>query len=499
MADSAQPIVAETGPSPVQTIQIGGATSNTEPQAGRADRTYAANYDPGPQQMRAVPETRSAMMQAKLAGSFKHTAAQNQTKWENFQITNTMKNVNKEKCGLTTDGYLTKDFIEKTAGTYSNDVKRFPVHFALDSVDHRIARAVQMQQDGQDLHNQLHNNAEVNILALIPPDEKVVDKLHTMGFEKFPGSGESVLGEGLVVLTDKNIYFHHYGHSFHAAGTEHGFGSTSCPRVCCCGTRGCCACVGWCKEMWGSYQAVATRETKCALMVVNIEDQLMDVHSEHIASTKLERKFTFYPPVVMGGCLSMCSSCCRNCTLGCFRLCEPCILNGFVHFHYDTERNQKGALEKALIREHKTGDTSFWTPIETESLLSGVMRNGGIEAMTDEKWYEMIMEGLKGRTIAQCQNKHKELTQGWTENETCRIASYKAVYIPFKDAGTRRIREAVCIIDSEQHSTQEVFNFVVQANKLKMHASHLSGRLLQEQVNSMDSYGYPSRPLRDKV
>mmetsp|Transcript_4761 Transcript_4761/g.9453 ORF Transcript_4761/g.9453 Transcript_4761/m.9453 type:complete len:532 (+) Transcript_4761:60-1655(+) len=435
----------------------------------------------------------------RLKGSFKVGKLKIQTKWEGFSVANTVKALEKDKSGLSKDGYLNKEFIDKKAGKFSTDVKKYPMDIELDDASARIERAIVMQRDGEDLHMAIHKNPSgVDVRRLIPKDEMVVQVLHTVGFEKFPGSGEALAGAGQVILTEKNVYFHHEGQSFFASGVESGSGSTMCPSICCCGVKGCCACVSSCKKMWGGYTHVAQRETRTALMCVSIEDQLMDVHAEQVFSTRLERRFQFYPKAAQGCCLSCCLYCWGMCG-DCRKICDPCILNGYASFSYDTERNKKGALEQMLIKENKTGDTSFWTPLEIALLLNGVMRAGGSSSMTEQKWFELINEKLPGRSVSQCEKKHKALTSGYSEDETSKAASYRAVYIPFKDAGTRRIREAVCIIDADQCSTEDVYKFVMASNKLRSHASVLSGRLMQEQVNSMDDSGWPSRNLRDKA
>uniref|UniRef100_A0A7S1MY79 Myb-like domain-containing protein n=1 Tax=Hemiselmis andersenii TaxID=464988 RepID=A0A7S1MY79_HEMAN len=435
----------------------------------------------------------------RLKGSFKVGKNKIQTKWEIFSVAKTVKDLEKDKSGLSKDGYLLQEFIDKKAGKYSTDVKRYPLGIELEDSTKRIERAIVMQRDGNDLHQQIHKNpSAVDLRRIIPKDEVIVQVLHTVGYEKFPSSGESLVGAGTVILTEKNIYFAHEGNSYSASGVEHGFGSTMCPSVCCCGVRGCCACIGSCKKMWGGYTHVAQRETRTALMCVSVEDQLMDVHAEQVFSTCLERKFAFYPKAAQGCCMSCCLYCWGMC-IDCRKICDPCILNGYVDFNYDTDRNKKGALEQMLIKENKTGDSSFWSPLEIALLLNGVMRAGGSSSMDEKKWYELINTQLPGRTIAQCEKKHKALTSGHQESETCRTATYRAVYIPFKDAGTRRIREAVCIVDAEQCNTEDVYKFVVAANKLKCHAAALSGRVQSEQVNSMDESGFPSRHLRDKA
>eukprot|EP00284_Hemiselmis_tepida_P019028 CAMPEP_0174917318 /NCGR_PEP_ID=MMETSP1355-20121228/2374_1 /TAXON_ID=464990 /ORGANISM="Hemiselmis tepida, Strain CCMP443" /LENGTH=528 /DNA_ID=CAMNT_0016162393 /DNA_START=58 /DNA_END=1641 /DNA_ORIENTATION=- len=439
------------------------------------------------------------MASKKMKESFKIGKAKIQTKWQDFSVAKTVQDLQEDDSGLSKDGYLMQDYINKKAGTYSTDVQRYPMDIELEDAASRIERAIVMQRDGNDLHQQIHRNpSSVDVKRLIPKDEVIVQVLSTVGYEKFPSSGESLVGSGLVILTEKNIYFSHEGSSYHASGVEHAFGSTACPSVCCCGMRGCCACVGSCKKMWGGYTHVSQRETRTALMCVNVEDQLMDVHAEQVFTTRLERKFSFYPKAAQGCCLSCCLYCWGMC-IDCRKICDPCILDGFVHFSYDTDRNRKGALEQMLIRENKTGDTSFWSPLEISLLLNGVMRAGGSKAMDEQKWYDLINTQLPGRTISQCEKKHRALTSGHNETETSKTATYRAVYIPFKDAGTRRIREAVCIVDADQCSTEDVYRFVVAANKLKCHANGLSARLQSEQINSMDEGGYPSRHLRDKA
>lgn len=421
-----------------------------------------------------------------------------QTKFEEFDIKAMVQSLQVDKSGLSEDGQLLPDYINKKAGKFSTDVKRFPRDIELEDSSHRIARALKMQQDGTALHAAAHNVADTpDLRGMIGPGEVVQSVLHTVGYEKFPGSGETLTGEGIVVLTDKNVYFHHFGQSAFASGSEAAFGSTMCPRGCCMGIRGCCACVSSCKMMWGSYTHVAQRETRTALMCVSIEDQLLDTHTEEVLSTRLSRTFSFYPKARSGGCKS-CKIWCCSVGTECFRLTAPCILNGFVIFDYDTGRNQKGALEQLIIKEKKE-DTSFWGPFEVEELLTGVTRYGGPEKITQENWYQLISEHLPGRTVEQCMKKHKALVNGWHETQSSRVASYRALYIPFRDAGTRRIREAVCIIDPEKCKTQEVYKFVLAAQKIRNHCSAMSAKMQKEQVNSMEETGYPSRSLRDKV
>uniref|UniRef100_A0A7S0UAB6 Uncharacterized protein n=2 Tax=Hemiselmis andersenii TaxID=464988 RepID=A0A7S0UAB6_HEMAN len=221
----------------------------------------------------------------RLKGSFKVGKNKIQTKWEIFSVAKTVKDLEKDKSGLSKDGYLLQEFIDKKAGKYSTDVKRYPLGIELEDSTKRIERAIVMQRDGNDLHQQIHKNpSAVDLRRIIPKDEVIVQVLHTVGYEKFPSSGESLVGAGTVILTEKNIYFAHEGNSYSASGVEHGFGSTMCPSVCCCGVRGCCACIGSCKKMWGGYTHVAQRETRTALMCVSVEDQLMDVHAEQVTA-----------------------------------------------------------------------------------------------------------------------------------------------------------------------------------------------------------------------
>jgi hypothetical protein len=57
----------------------------------------------------------------------------------------------------------------------------------------------------------MHKPAPVNILKKIAQDEKILHVLHTVGFERFPGSGYTLLGDGMVILTENNVYLHHDG------------------------------------------------------------------------------------------------------------------------------------------------------------------------------------------------------------------------------------------------------------------------------------------------
>jgi hypothetical protein len=67
------------------------------------------------------------------------------------------------------------------------------------------------QHDGQQLHEQMHKPAPVNLINKIAKDENILHVLHTIGFERFPGSGSTLLGDGMVILTENNLYLHHDG------------------------------------------------------------------------------------------------------------------------------------------------------------------------------------------------------------------------------------------------------------------------------------------------
>lgn len=182
----------------------------------------------------------------------------------------------------------------------------------------------------------------------------------------------------------------------------------------------------------------------------------------------------------------------------CRKICDPCILNGFVTFSYDTERNRQGTLEQRLIKEAKVGDSSFWTPFEVEKLMTGVATHGGIDMMDNQKWFDLVSAKIPNRTIDQCKNKHRSLSEGFSASETCRMGNYRALYIPFKDAsGTGKVREAVAVIDANECGTQELYQFVLSSNKIKN--AGINKLPVGEVLNSMDDSGYPSRRLRDKV
>jgi hypothetical protein len=86
---------------------------------------------------------------------------------------------------------------------------------------HNTHTHTEAQFDGQQLHDQLHKPAPVNIINKIAKDEKILHVLHTVGFERFPGSGSTMLGEGLVILTENNVYLHHDGNMAVASVEEH--------------------------------------------------------------------------------------------------------------------------------------------------------------------------------------------------------------------------------------------------------------------------------------
>ena len=355
-----------------------------------------------------------------------------------------------------------------------------------------------MQEHATQLHSRIHGEEKpVDLKGLISQDEKVIHTLKTVGFERFPGSGDTMIGDGMVILTDKNIYFHHYGNSNSASGNESAFGSTKCPAVCCLGKRGCCACISSCEKTWGNYTHVATRETRSALTCVGIEDQVMDVYAEQVLNSRLERKFQFYPAISAGGCqaccMYACNMCCMCCTM-CCKITDSCVLDGYVTFQYETEYNKKQSLEQNLIKEAKIGDSSFWTPFEVEKLMNCVMRNGGPDKMTDKLWFDLVTTELTNKKVEACKEKVESLLNGYSAMETAKTGSYRALYVPFLDGcGTGKIREAVCIIDAKHVKTEDLYKFVISCQKLR-------NRGPPSQVkNTMDESGYPSRSLRSKI
>jgi hypothetical protein len=56
----------------------------------------------------------------------------------------------------------------------------------------------------------------------------------------------------------------------------------------------------------GEYSHIATRETRKALVVINVANQVMDVHYEEALTTRLERKFQFWPVKKAKGYVCMC-------------------------------------------------------------------------------------------------------------------------------------------------------------------------------------------------
>jgi hypothetical protein len=61
---------------------------------------------------------------------------------------------------------------------------------------------------------------QIDIYAMIAETETILHVLNTIGFERFPNSGETMLGPGKVVMTVDNIYFYHQGHKAHAEAWE---------------------------------------------------------------------------------------------------------------------------------------------------------------------------------------------------------------------------------------------------------------------------------------
>ena len=66
----------------------------------------------------------------------------------------------------------------------------------------------------------------------------------------------------------------------------------------------------------------------------------------------------------------------------------------------------------------------------------------------------------------QLKMKYAELKKGVGTIEKTRCGRYRAVYIPFRDAGSSIVREAVCMVDGEATSQEEVYDFVFAAKKL---------------------------------
>ena len=61
-------------------------------------------------------------------------------------------------------------------------------------------------------------------------------------------------------------------------------------------------------------------------------------------------------------------------------------------------------------------------------------------------------------THKQLKKKYKSIMEGINQVERCRVGKYVAVYIPFKDAGTGLVREAVCLVDGDQTPEEEIMD-----------------------------------------
>jgi hypothetical protein len=67
------------------------------------------------------------------------------------------------------------------------------------------------QYDGQVLHGEIHKNQNMDLPIKVARNETIIQVLRTIGYERFPNSGESLVGDGVIVLTQDNVYFYHKG------------------------------------------------------------------------------------------------------------------------------------------------------------------------------------------------------------------------------------------------------------------------------------------------
>jgi hypothetical protein len=68
--------------------------------------------------------------------------------------------------------------------------------------------------------------------------------------------------------------------------------------------------------------------------------------------------------------------------------------------------------------------------------------------------------------LPQLKRKYKELKKGVGTIEKTRLGRYRAIYIPFRDAGSSVVRETVCMVDGETTSQEDIYDFVLTAKKL---------------------------------
>lgn len=369
---------------------------------------------------------------------------------------------------LQEDGCIDKEYFGMLAAEKGPYITNVPPNFPEDHAADRIERCCKTQETTQAVHGAVSLDLKA-IEAYVAKTDTVVACLPTIGYMNMPGPpndcGGTMVCNGAVILTEDRIFMFGSNSNKEASASDFITGTTFCTYVCCClpCCHGFCGCIESCKVTSFSYKQVALRENEDFQDSFRLSNAKVSIKSTSM--TKITREYTAGKiPSDSSGKPS--KSCCSG-------ICEPFFYHGSHTFQYSDDGSQMKNMTIDSMSERTVGhDDMAWGLMDEMALAS---------LLTDPKTKDLFRKdtnSLECRSlflkkfgskfsVAQCQQKVQNLTQGLKTKDLCTSKSVMTINITHWDAASQKIRTTVAVCDPSQVTPEDMMKFQVDASVAK--------------------------------
>eukprot|EP00960_Hanusia_phi_P062181 765075-Hanusia_phi.AAC.3 len=256
------------------------------------------------------------------------------------------------------EGGIQQSFVENIAGKNGSRVyltEKFPEDYPQE----RVERVMSTQQTAKDAYKMLSKHDTGLLKKIIPPGEKILAQMSTVGFVGFPTTDEELSGPGMIIITDKQLYLYWSCSRYEASAFDHITGST----FCCC-PRGFCGCFKCCRYYSGAYSHVGVREAEEKIAFIPTSQITPGgVRSERADRLVIERRAIFGNE---DGEEFSCAECC--CKIVCFPCiycpcpsCACCFYHGQMVFSFSSDSSKSLIQNKIMTNiKNKSRDEQIY-------------------------------------------------------------------------------------------------------------------------------------------
>ena len=336
--------------------------------------------------------------------------------------------------------------------------------------------------------------------------ERIISVLPTVGFINLPGApgdgGKSLVGDGAVILTEKNIMLFSSRADRSGSASETIGSTTMCGLVadmpglhaCCSCAAGCCGCIKPCRIHRFGYQQLAHREHTEYQHTLKLA--LTSAAFENTSLTQLTRAYGG----IKGSCVPWPPRY-RTCPNACSNACsllpwEKCYFHGMNSFSYAETSAQQFAHQSVdeLTVKHAGHNDAAWSLQQEMRLVALTTDAATMEAMADPTGVEaraLMMRHFGGSfTHDQVVKKMESLREGVTTTDFLSTANVMALKLTHWDAASQAVRTTVAVCDAGSVSRQDMMKFQVDvsfAETADSSAVHLRGPVNSRVMDSCAS------------